>query len=145
MLVGFPLLLIPFAFFNMVVFLLNMPFTEPVFSVPLQPDREMPVELGDLIVAIGILLLWIELVKAVRPGGKSMIEHVISFILFAGMAAELVFVPEAESTTLLLLAVLGFVDFMAGVSARLAQPKMVYQRPALAQPAQPAHQASDRS
>jgi hypothetical protein len=142
MLVGFPLLLIPFAFFNMAVFLLNMPFTEPVFSIPLQPDREMPVELGDLIVAIGILLLWIELVKAVRPGGKSMIEHVISFILFAGMAAELVFVPEAESTTLLLLAVLGFVDFMAGVSARLAQPKMVYQRPALAQPA---HQASDRS
>ena len=129
MLVGFPLLIIPFAFFNMAVFLLNMPFTETVFSIPLQRDREMPVDLGDLTVAIGILLLWIELVKAVRPGGKSMIEHVISFLLFAGMAAELVFVPEAESPTLLLLAVLGFVDFMAGISARLAQPKMVYQRP----------------
>jgi hypothetical protein len=142
MLVGFPLLLIPFAFFNMAVFLLNMPFTDTVFSIPLQPGREMAVDLGDLIVAIGILLLWIELVKAVRPGGKSMIEHVISFILFAGMAAELVFVPEAESSTLSLLAVLGFVDFMAGISARLAQPKMVYQRPA---PAQPVHQASNRS
>ena len=142
MLVGFPLLIIPFAFFNMAVFLLNMPFTETVFSIPLQRDRAMPVDLGDLIVAIGILLLWIELVKAVRPGGKSMIEHVISFLLFAGMAAELVFVPEAESPTLLLLAVLGFVDFMAGISARLAQPKMVYQRPV---PVQPAQQASPRS
>jgi len=96
MLVGFPLLIIPFAFFNMAVFLLNMAFTETVFNIPLQPDRQMPVDLGDLIVAIGILLLWIELVKAVRPGGKSMIEHVISFLLFAAMAAELVFVPEAE-------------------------------------------------
>jgi len=133
MLVGFPLLIIPFAFFNMAVFLLNMAFTETVFNIPLQPDRQMPVDLGDLIVAIGILLLWIELVKAVRPGGKSMIEHVISFILFAGMVAELVFVPEAESPTLLLLAVLGFVDFMAGISARLAQSKMVYQRPVPAQ------------
>ncbi|HYZ44256.1 MAG TPA: hypothetical protein VE667_05310 [Xanthobacteraceae bacterium] len=142
MLVGFPLLIIPFAFFNMAVFLLNMSFTETVFSIPLPPDREMPVDLGDLIVAIGILLLWIELVKAVRPGGKSMIEHVISFLLFAGMAAELVFVPEAESPTLLLLAVLGFVDFMAGISARLAQPKMIYQRPI---PVQPAQQASPRS
>ena len=75
MLVGFPLLIIPFAFFNMAVFLLNMSFTETVFSIPLQRDREMPVDLGDLIVAIGMLLLWIELVKAVRPGGKSMIEH----------------------------------------------------------------------
>jgi hypothetical protein len=142
MLAGFPLLLIPFAFFNMAVFLLNMPFTDTVFSIPLGPDREMPVDLGDLIVGIGILLLWIELVKAVRPGGKSMIEHIISFILFAGMAAELVFVPEAESATLLLLAVLGFVDFMAGISARMAQPKMVYQRPA---PVQPVQQASNRS
>jgi hypothetical protein len=138
MLVGFPLLIIPFAFFNVAVFFLNMSFTETVFSIPLQPNREMPVDLGDLIVAIGILLLWIELVKAVRPGGKSMIEHIISFLLFAAMAAELVFVPEAESPTLLLLAVLGFVDFMAGISARLAQPKMVYQRPVPAQPAQPA-------
>jgi hypothetical protein len=138
MLVGFPLLIIPFAFFNMAVFLLNMAFTETVFNIPLQPDRQMPVDLGDLIVAIGILLLWIELVKAVRPGGKSMIEHVISFLLFAAMAAELVFVPEAESPTLLLLAVLGFVDFMAGISARLAQPKMVYQRPVPVPPAQPA-------
>lgn len=145
MLVGFPLLIIPFAFFNMAVFLLNMSFTETVFSIPLQHDREMPVDLGDLIVAIGILLLWIELVKAVRPGGKSMIEHIISFLLFAGMAAELVFVPEAESPTLLLLAVLGFVDFMAGISARLAQPKMVYQRPVPVQPAQPAQQTSPRS
>jgi hypothetical protein len=58
------------------------------------------------------------------------------------MAAELVFVPEAESPTLLLLAVLGFVDFMAGISARMAQPKMVYQLPA---PVQPVQQASNRS
>ena len=60
MLVGFPLLLIPFAFFNMAVFLLNMPFTDTVFSIPLGPDREMPVDLGNLIVGIGILLLWID-------------------------------------------------------------------------------------
>jgi hypothetical protein len=46
-----------------------------------------------------------------------------------------VFVPEAESPTLLLLAVLGFVDFMAGISARMAQPKMVYPRPVPLQPA----------
>src|SRR5262245_53698182 len=36
-------LIIPFAFFNMVGFLLNMPFTETVFTVPLVSDRQMPV------------------------------------------------------------------------------------------------------
>jgi hypothetical protein len=44
------------------------------------------------------------------------------------MASELVFVPRGRSPTLLLVAVLGFVDFIAGVSIRLAQPKIVLER-----------------
>jgi hypothetical protein len=71
-------LIIPFAFFNMVAFLLNMPFTETVFTVPLVSDRQMPVAIGDLIVAIGMLLLYVEVVKAVRPGGRSSMDHVLA-------------------------------------------------------------------
>jgi hypothetical protein len=68
-------LIIPFAFFNMVVFLLNMPFTETVFTIPLVSDRQMPVAIGDLIVAIGMLLLYLEVVKAVRlTAGSSMVK-----------------------------------------------------------------------
>ena len=125
-LIAFPLLLIPFAFFNIVVFLLNMPLRDEgksaVFTIPLASeatfppvfDRSMPVTLGDLIVAIGILLLYVELIKSVRPGGKSMVDHLLSLILFLAMAGELLFVPRATSSTLLLLTVLGFVDFIAG-------------------------------
>jgi len=153
-LIAFPLLLIPFAFFNMVVFLLNMPLTDEeksvVFQIPLVSevtmppvlDRSMPVTISDLIVAIGMLLLYVEVVKAVRPGGKSIWDHVLSFILFVAMAAELMFVPRAMSSTLLLLAVLGFVDFIAGISIRLAQPKIVFER---AGPAPSVPHISDRS
>jgi ABC-type uncharacterized transport system permease subunit len=151
-LIAFPLLLIPFAFFNIVVFLLNMPLRDEgksaVFTIPLASeatfppvfDRSMPVTLGDLIVAIGILLLYVELIKSVRPGGKSMVDHLLSLILFLAMAGELLFVPRATSSTLLLLTVLGFVDFIAGLSVRLAQPRVIFERAA---PAQPVHQASD--
>ena len=34
-LISFPLLLLPFAFFNIVIFLLNIPLTDPVFTIPL--------------------------------------------------------------------------------------------------------------
>lgn len=131
-LIAFPLLLLPFAFFNIVVFLLNnMPFTDTVFTIPLasEPnippvfDRSMPVTLGDLIVAIGMLLLYVEVVKSARPGGKSIMDHVLSFILFIAMAAELLLLPRAESPTLLLLTVLSFVDAIAGISIRPAQEK----------------------
>jgi hypothetical protein len=141
-LIAFPLLLLPFAFFNIVVFLLNnMPFTDTVFTIPLasEPnippvfDRSMPVTLSDLIVAIGMLLLYVEVVKAARPGGKGIIDHLLSFIVFLAMAAELVLVPRAavpagETSTLLLLTVLSFVDVIAGLSIRPVHQQIVLER-----------------
>jgi hypothetical protein len=123
--IAFPLLLIPFAFFNMVLFLLKQPFSDTVFTIPLAADRTMPVSTGDLIVAIGILLLYVELIKAVRPGGKLIMDHVLSILLFVGMVAELVLVPRAATPTLLLLTVLSFVDLITGLSARMLQQKIV--------------------
>ena len=130
-LISFPLLLLPFAFFNIVIFLLNIPLTDPVFTIPLMSaptmppvfDRSITVTTGDLIVAIGMLLLYVEVVKAARPGGKSIMDHVLSFILFLAMAAELLLMPRAASSTLLLLTVLSFVDVFAGISIRPAPEK----------------------
>jgi len=139
-LIAFPLLLIPFAFFNIVVFLLNMPLSDeeksavfelPLASEPTMPlvfDHSMPVTIGDFIVAVGILLIYVEVLKSVRPGGKGIIDHVLALILFIAMACELVFVPRAASPTLFLLAVLGFVDFITGLSVHMVQPKLVFER-----------------
>jgi hypothetical protein len=135
-LIAFPLLLLPFAFFNIVIFLLNMPFTDTVFTIPLVSEptippvfnRTMPVTTADLIVAIGILLLYVEVVKAARPGGKGIVDHLLSFIVFIAMAAELALVPKAANSTLLLLTVLGFVDVIAGLSIRPVQQKIVLER-----------------
>jgi len=133
-LIAFPLLLIPFAFFNIVVFLLNMPLSDeeksavfelPLASEPTWPlvfDHSMTITMGDFIVAVGILLLYVEVLKAVRPGGKGVIDHL------------LVFVPQAASPTLFLLVVLGFVDFITGLSVHMVQPKLVFERAQQAPP-----------
>jgi hypothetical protein len=129
-LVAFPLLLIPFALYNMVVFLLNMPFTETAFAVPLVSDRRLPVSIGDLIVAIGMLLLYVEVMKAARPGGKGITDHILSLVLLLAIAGELVLVPRASTVTLLLLAVLGFVDLITGISLSLrARRRRVIEEP----------------
>ena len=71
-LIAFPLLLIPFAFFNIVVFLLNMPLSDEeksaVFELPLASEPTLPlvfdhsltITMGDFIVAVGIFLLYVE-------------------------------------------------------------------------------------
>jgi hypothetical protein len=130
-LISFPLLLIPFALYNMIVFLLNMPFTDTVFIIPLAPDRRMPLNIGDLLIAFGMLLLYVEVLKAARFGAKWVTDHFLSFILFIAMVSEFMLVPRAATPTLLLLAVLGFVDVITGISLSIRpnQRKIVLEGP----------------
>jgi hypothetical protein len=115
-LIAFPLLLIPFALYNMIIFLLDMPFSDTVFSIPLIAGRRLPVTTGDLLVMLGMLLLYVEVLKAARLGMKGVMDHVLAFALFVGMAVELVMAERATTTTLLLLTVLAFVDVITGIS-----------------------------
>jgi hypothetical protein len=125
-LIAFPLLLIPFALYNMIVFLLNMPFSDVVFSIPLTEERRLPVTTGDLLVILAMLLLYVEVLKAARLASKGVMDHLLAVLLFAGMAAELALVPRAATTTLLLLAVLAFVDVITGISLAIRRsPPMI--------------------
>ena len=124
-LIAFPLLLIPFALYNMIVFLLNMPFTDTVFAIPLGAQRTMPVTTGDLIVVVAILMLYLEVLKATRLGGKPVMDHVLSLIVLAAIVSELVLVPRAATPTLLLLGVVGFVDLIIGLSVPIRRQQKI--------------------
>ena len=115
--IAFPLLLIPFALYNMIAFLLNMPFTDTLFSIPLMADRRLPVTTGDLLLVIAMLLIYVEVLKVTRVS-KTVMDHLLSFILLAAMLAELVLVPRVTTPTLMLMAVLSFVDVIIGLSVR---------------------------
>ena len=115
-LIAFPLLLVPFALYNMIAFLLNMPFTDTLFTLlPLSKAR-LPVTTGDLLVVVAMLLLYLEVLKAARFGVKATVDHVLSLLLFIAMVAELMLVSRAATPTFLLLTVLSFVDLIIGLS-----------------------------
>ena len=115
-LIAFPLLLIPFALYNMVAFLLNMPFSDTVFTLPLPSHTRMAVSLGDTLVVVALLLLYVEILKAARFGSKAVMDHVLALILFIGMACEFALVPKAQTPAFLFLTVIALVDLIAGVS-----------------------------
>ena len=114
-LIAFPLLLIPFALYNMVIFLLNLPFTDTVFTIPLLEGRRVPVTTGEIIIGIALLMLYFEAIKAAR-GSKAFMDHVLALMLFAGMAAEFALVSKATTPTLLLLIAIGFIDVITGLT-----------------------------
>jgi hypothetical protein len=130
-LIAFPLLLIPFALYNMVAFLLDMDFGTVLFSIPLLSGRSMAVSAGDLLVLLSIILLYVEILKATRLASRAIIDHVLSFVLFIVMVIEFIAVQRAATSTFLMLIALSFVDVIGGftVTIRTAQRDIAFDRP----------------
>ena len=117
--VGFPLLLIPLAIYNIIAFLMrDVSFVVPLFTVPLTSGTAWPVTLSDILVALGILLLLLEVIKGARPGAKYLTDHLLSLVVFGGAAAEFVMLLPFGTSTYFLLTLLALVDFLSGIALR---------------------------
>ncbi len=115
--VGFPLLLIPVALYNIIVFLMpTVSFGDPLVKVPLVSGAEWPVTLTDVLLALGILLLLLEVIKGARPGAKYLMDHLLSLIIFVCAAAEFVMWPRFGNSTFFLLVLLTLADFLSGTA-----------------------------
>jgi hypothetical protein len=117
--VGFPLLLIPLAVYNIIVFLMpGVTLAEPLVKLTLISGAEWQVDLSDILVSLGILLLLLEVIKGARPGAKFLTDHLLSLIVFCGAAAEFLLWPRFGTSTYFLLAMLALVDFLTGIALR---------------------------
>jgi hypothetical protein len=117
--IGFPLLLIPLAVYNIIVFLMpGVSFADPLIKLTLVSGAEWQVTLSDILLALGILLLLFEVIKGARPGAKYLTDHLLSLIVFGAAAAEFVLWPKFATSTYCLLALLALVDFLSGIALR---------------------------
>jgi hypothetical protein len=117
--VGFPLLLIPLAIYNIIVFLMpGVSFTDPLVKLTLMSGAEWPLTLSDVLLALGILLLMCEVIKGARPGAKYLTDHLLSLIVFGAAAAEFVLWSKFGTSTYFLLVALSMVDFLSGLALR---------------------------
>jgi hypothetical protein len=119
--VGFPLLLIPLAIYNIIVFLMpGVSLAEPLVTLPiLTSGAQWPVTLSDVLVALGILMLLFEVIKGARPGAKYLTDHLLSLIVLGAAVAEFLLWPRFANSTFFLLTLLSLVDFLTGVSLRV--------------------------
>ena len=121
---GFPLLLIPFAIYNIIAFLMpDVTLTGVVTTVHMVSGADWTMSAGDLLIALAIVLLCGEVVKSTRIGLRNVVGHGLSLILFVGMLIEFILVKQAATATFFLLLVISFFDVLGGfvVTLRSAQ------------------------
>ena len=112
---GFPLLLVPFAIYNMVAFLTpGVSWTSPVTTVHMMSGQDWVLTWEDILLAFAIFLLWVELIKSARIGARGAVDHILAVALFVAMLIEFLLVQKAATSTFFLLMAIALVDALAG-------------------------------
>jgi hypothetical protein len=117
---GFPLLLIPFAIYNIIAFLMpGVSWTGVISTVHMVSGADWTMSTGDMLIALAIVLLCGEVIKSTRVGIRTVVDHALSLILFLGMLVEFLLVMQAATATFFLLLVVSFIDVLGGFAVTL--------------------------
>jgi hypothetical protein len=130
---GFPLLLVPFAVYNMIAFLTpGVSWTAAATTVHMMSGQDWVLSFEDLLIAFSIFLLWIEIIKSTRLGLRSVMDHILAMALFIAMLVEFLLVKQAGTSTFFLLMIIALVDVLSGfiVGMRSAQRQVEIEGPA---------------
>ena len=117
---GFPLLLVSFAIYNIIAFLMpGVSWTGALTTVHMMSGGEWSLSAGDMLIALSIVLLFGELMKSTRIGIRTVVDHGLSLLLFLAMMAEFLLVKQATTGVFFLLLVISLVDVMGGFAVTL--------------------------
>jgi len=117
---GFPLLLVSFAIYNIIAFLMpGLAWTAAAFSVHMISGADWSLSTGELLITLALLLFFGEVMKSTRIGMRTVVDHALSLILFLGMLVEFLLVREAATGTFFLLLAISFVDVLGGFAVTL--------------------------
>ena len=115
-----PLLVIPWALYNILAFTMfgGQPsgWSSPLLQIRMVSGTEWSITWGDLMLLIGIICLFFEVLKSTNTGRSSLIEHMLSTVLFIVFLIEFILAGAAASSAFFLLMAMSLVDVVAGFS-----------------------------
>jgi hypothetical protein len=113
-----PLLVIPFLIYNLVAFVVYgsdpSRWNGPILSIPMVSGQSWSLTSGDLMLVLGLVCLFFEVIKSTNTGRNSVIEHMVSVLLFVVFLVEFILVGACASSVFFLLMVMSVVDVVAG-------------------------------
>ncbi|MEP9377106.1 hypothetical protein ABLE91_10350 [Aquabacter sp. CN5-332] len=124
MLTPIPLLIVPLAIYNIIVFLTpGVEWGASIASIAMMSGATWPITVGDAFLAFCLFILLFEVLKATRISSRSIIDHILSILVFVLALVEFLLVPQAGTSEFALLVAIMLLDVITGfsVSVRVAQ------------------------
>ncbi len=101
----------------------SLTVAKPLVEAKLISGAEWKMTTGELLIVIGIFVLFIEMFKATRTGTASILDHGLSMLVFVVFVIEFLVVKGAGNSTFLILGLMSLVDVVAGFSITIVSAR----------------------
>ncbi|KQX44273.1 MULTISPECIES: hypothetical protein [unclassified Ensifer] len=122
MLAAIPLLILPFAIYNLAM--IGMfgglaGLNADMVSLSMLSGATWTMRFGDLLIVGALLLLFVELLKATRTSSRALMDHLLSMILFIVFLIEFLLLAPAATQLFFILTTISFIDVIAGFAVSM--------------------------
>ncbi len=125
MLASLPLLIVPFILYNLGLAgffgsgVNGDPWASEIFSIGMMSGGVFSMTLGDLMIVIGLVFFFIEILKSTRTSNASVIDHLLSTFVFVAFLVEFLLVKGAAHSVFFTLMIITLIDVLAGFSVSI--------------------------
>jgi len=117
--IAFPALAIVIAAYLLMAAGGGMMVDGDAYAMTLASGAEMTLRGGDLFVIAGLVALFLEMLKAARPGRASIVDHILSVATFVVALVCFLLVDYAGTATFFILTLMTVIDVIAGFAISL--------------------------
>ena len=118
-----PLLLIPLIAYNFFGFLFMggnpAGWSSELLTIPMVSGVMWSLTAGDLMLVVGLICLFFEVLKSTNTGRSSVVEHMLSTVVFIIFLIEFLLVGAAASSVFFILMMMAIVDVVAGFTVSI--------------------------
>jgi hypothetical protein len=124
MLAALPLMIIPFVLYNLAMLgILGgggvASLGNVISSLQMLSGAVWTMTLGDVIIVVSLVFLFVEILKASRNGRGSLINHMLSMLVFIAYLVEFLLVRDAATQIFFILMTITFVDVIGGFAVAI--------------------------
>jgi len=111
----FPTMIIPMIIYTIVAFVAGEgAMTSALFNIPMVSGGSWALTTGDLLIVVGLLFLFVEMVKAAGSGTATIINHGLSMLVFVIAIALFLLIGKFATSTFFILMMMALFDTVAG-------------------------------
>ncbi|MFG1348959.1 hypothetical protein [Xanthobacter autotrophicus] len=124
MLTPVPLLIVPLAIYNIITFLMpGIAWSTVLTTISMLSGAEWTISMAETFIVVSLFFLFFEILKATRITHRSIVDHMLSMLVFVIAMAEFLLVRQAGNSVFAILLCIMLLDVVAGfsVSVRVAQ------------------------